>query len=382
MASGQMTVPLGHGVIEKAQIVSVLDTLFANQTSRGKYTARLEKMIAERCGRKRAVFMASGTCALHIGLECLKRAHGWPEGSNVVVPATTFIASVASIIHAGLTPILCDVFPDDFNIDVDKCWQVAEESHAVAIMPVHLLGRPCFMDALIEISDSLHIPLIEDCCEAFGVTCMGEPVGAFGEVAAVSTYVSHHLSTGTGGALVTDDDWIADKAWSLMQHGYAGPHVFDDWGYSFRSTEMEAALGVAALEDDCTWIARQYGRLLTAHAIDRELRQFAPRIKPQVWNSGEVPMFAPIVCDTEETRDGLKAAFQEAGIETRPLMPLVTQAPVLKMLAAQGKLPGDYPVSLELTKVAFLIGCHPGMDMTHVEYIRSTAEAYFARGHE
>jgi len=371
-------VPLGFNEILDEQKQLVMEALDDNQTSRAKFTARLEELIARICGVKRAVFMASGTCALHLALECRKKQMGWPDGANVIVPATTFIASLAAVRHAGLTPVLCDVRPHDFNIDPE----LAHRHNAVAIMAVHLLGRPCEMDRLIEVADAAGADIIEDCCESFGCKYKGKPLGSFGVAGAMSTYASHHLSTGTGGALITNDDWIADKALSLMQHGIAdSPHVFNDWGYSFRSTEMEAALGVGMLENGPVWTARQQGRRLIAHWISEALKDFEPRIWPQAWPHISFPMFYPIVCDDPLDRDPLIAALEAAGIPTRPALPVVTQRKVVEMLYQQGLCPADFPVAFSLTQRAFLIGCNPGVTQEGIECLRATVEGSFAGRH-
>jgi len=366
-----------------------------NRISRGPFTSQFESQVGVRHGVSAVVFMNSGTSALECLLEAAKEHFGWPDGAEVVVPATTFIATVAIVRRAGLAPVLCDVELATGNIDVQKIGGSISRK-TVALLPVHLLGRACDMTNLMSLADSFGLQVIEDCCEAFGVNYYGTPVGSFGIGGAISTYVCHHVSTGVGGAVLTNNSDIATICRSLMQHGRDPEYLsmddddgLDDaalssmirarysfvrWGHSYRATELEAALGVAALED--------YGKLnavrtCIAHDIAVALYEWRDRIRSQVWPTGSSPLFYPIVCDTAETCAGLSEVFERSGIETRPMMPLLTQPIIVKMLAEQGRKPEDFPNAMALCERAFLIGCHPAVDEEAVEEIRKTTESYF-----
>lgn len=394
-----MIVPLGHVHTSERQIELVMQALRNNRTSSGPFTAQFESLIGDIHGVAHAIFMASGTCGLLVALEAAKEVRGWPDGAEVIVPATTFIATVAAVRQAGLTPVLCDVRPDDANIDVSKVGGSITKN-TVAVLPVHLLGRACQMWELQSLCEDHGLDIIEDCCEAVGVTYGGKPIGSFGIAGAISTYVCHHVSTGVGGAVLTNSAELATICRSLMVHGRDPSYLkledddgLDDaalsgmmrarysfvrWGHSFRATEMEAALGIGALEDVPISESRRQ-RNEVAYALDCELTDKWPEyLERQKWPDGSNPLFYPVVCKDGATCRGLSHAFELDGIETRPLMPLLMQPTIRAMLAAQGVSPFKYRVACDLLARAFLIGCHPGIQSEHVEHIRETAAAYFA----
>lgn len=394
-----MIVPLGQVHISALQIRLVVQALEANRISRGPFTDRFEELIRELHHVIQCILMCSGTSALLVVLEAAKEKFRWPDGAEVVVPATTFIATVAAVRQAGLTPVLCDVRPDDANIDVSKIGGCITPK-TVAILPVHLLGRACDMINLMSLADDFDLTVIEDCCEAIGVSCHGKPVGSWGLAGVISTYVCHHVSTGVGGSILTNSDDLATICRSLMVHGRNPVYLrleddddLDDssmkimmnarynfcrWGHSFRSSEMEAALGVGEMEEMPVAESRAKRRSIAVELM-AVFASWQDRIAPQGWPEGANPLFYPLICNDQETCRGLSRHYERHGIETRPIMSLLNQPIIGEMLASRaGKLPGDFPIAQKFCDQAFLIGCHPAIGPAEIDHIAKTTADYFA----
>ena len=160
----------------------------------------------------------SGTGALQLALQALRETHGWPDGAEVIVPAITFVASVNVILFNRLTPVLADVDPLTYNIDPRQA-EARVTDGTVAIMPVHLFGQPADMTSIMDLAGRHGLHVIEDSCEAVAVRHRGQPVGSFGDFGCFSTYMAHIVTTGVGGLALTDDEGLATRFRSLMNHG-------------------------------------------------------------------------------------------------------------------------------------------------------------------
>lgn len=391
-------VPLGHVQTTPRQVGMVVQALVANRISRGPFTDRLEQFFQEIHDVLHCIFMCSGTSALLVALEAAKELQGWPDGAEVIVPATTFIATVAAVRQAGLTPVLCDVRPDDANIDVSKIGGSITKK-TVAILPVHLLGRACEMTNLMSLADDHDLAVIEDCCEAIGVSHYGRPVGSWGLAGVISTYVCHHVSTGVGGSILTNSDALATICRSLMVHGRNPTYLrleddddLDDssmklmmnarynfcrWGHSFRASEMEAALGVGEMEEFPVAESRIQRRLI-AHELLGIFSEWQDQIQPQFWHDHANPLFYPIMCRDQDVCRGLSRHFEKNGIETRPVMALGSQPIIHDMLAAQGKSFDQYPVASLWRDNAFLVGCHPSLGSAEIDHVRTVTTSFFS----
>lgn len=388
-------VPLGDINFGNDEAEALRQVIARNRISSGPETSQLENWLAKQHQCDHAIFMASGTCALHVALTAAKEKLQWDDGDEVIVPATTFIATLGSVIAAGLTPVLADVSPDDFNITANDI-QKRITGRTRAVLVVHLLGRSANMPPIAELCQQRGIAILEDCCEAVGVSRFGQPVGTWGIAAAISTYVCHHITAGVGGAVLTSDPQINDISRSLMAHGRnTGYLTIDDddnmnesesaamvrtrysfvrWGFNYRMTEMEAAIGNVQSR---RFTEMSITRRIVQTLLEERLKYLSGQwFEPQKWHDGSIPLFFPMVL-----RDGdainLATYLETHGIETRPMMPLLNQMPVKHLLSKQGRKPEDYPVSLKLCRSAMLIGCHPGMGPEDASYVARHVGDFF-----
>ena len=188
-------ITLGQCKINDAGKRYVNDALDNNRLSAGKYTKKFEEDFAKLHQCKYGIFCNSGTSALQISLAALKEFYGYKDGDEVLVPATTFIATSNVVLQNNLTPVFVDVDPLTFNIDPLKI-EAKITSRTRACIPVHLFGLPADMDSISAIAKTHSLNIIEDSCETMFAGIRGKSVGSFGDIACFSTYVAHLIVGG------------------------------------------------------------------------------------------------------------------------------------------------------------------------------------------
>jgi dTDP-4-amino-4,6-dideoxygalactose transaminase len=195
----------------------------------------------------------SGTAALHLALI----AAGVGAGDEVITVPNSFIATVESIVYTGATPVLADVDPATFCLDPAR-FEAAITPRTKAVIPVHLYGQPCDMDAINAIAKKHGIAVIEDACQAHGATYHGRRTGSLGTAAAFSFYPTKNLGTiGDGGAVTTNDPELAKRMRALRHHGQYEPNVFPEVGYNYRLDTLKAAVLRVKLAHLDRWNARR-----------------------------------------------------------------------------------------------------------------------------
>lgn len=226
---------------ESKQLKEVINSTFVTEW---KKTEEFQKKFKELTKAKYALAYCNGTMSLFAALKIL----GIGNGDEVIVPDLTFIASSNSIILSGADPVFVDVDKDTFQIDPSEI-EKAITSKTKAIMPVHLYGQSCEMDAIMDLAKKYNLRIIEDAAQGVGVKYKGKHVGTFGEFGSFSFYGNKTITTGEGGMLITSDENLSKRAFSFKNHGRAKKGVFihEEIGYNFSITEMQAAVGIAQL---------------------------------------------------------------------------------------------------------------------------------------
>ena len=216
-------------------------------SSQGRFVREFEARLAEYHGlNKGNVLSASnGTTALHLAMATL----GIGEGDEVIVPNLTFAASINAVLYVGATPVLVDISEGSWTMDVTALEQ-AVNSKTKAILPVHLYGHPCDMTAIMQCAQRHNLLVIEDCAQAIGARWQGQLVGTFGDAACYSFFGNKILTTGEGGAVFFKENDIAFRASILRDHGMDKEKRYwhNEVGYNYRMTNLQAAVGVAQLE--------------------------------------------------------------------------------------------------------------------------------------
>lgn len=204
----------------------------------GPNVKALESELASYIGCNYTVALNSGTDALHIALRALDIG----EGDEVITTAFTFVATAEAIGMVNAKPVFVDIDPDTFNIDPKKI-EEAITPKTKAIIPVHLYGQACDMDAIMDIAKRYNLRVIEDCCQAIGATYKGKMVGTFGEIGCFSFYPTKNLGTmGDGGLCSVNDEKLRDRLISLRNHGSLVRYHNDELGVNSRLDEIQAAI--------------------------------------------------------------------------------------------------------------------------------------------
>lgn len=249
---------------EVAAVAAVLHSGKVNYWT-GEQARLFETEYAAYVGVRHGIALANGTVALELALYALDIG----AGDEVITTSRTFIASASAAVMRGAMPVIADVDPVSQNITIEEIKRLAT-SRTRAIIPVHLAGWPCDMDAIMDFANARGIKVIEDCAQAHGATYKGKPVGSFGHAAAFSFCQDKIISTGgEGGLLVTNDDVLWKKAWAYKDHGksfdaiYHHQHppgfrwIHETFGTNWRMTEMQAAIGRIQLRKLPEWVSRR-----------------------------------------------------------------------------------------------------------------------------
>jgi perosamine synthetase len=376
----QRSLALADWKATRKQKKLIKEVLKSGRLTYGDKTRELERRFAEIHGAKHAIFTSSGTAALKISLHALKDKHGWKDGSEVIIPSVTFVATMNAVLMNNLKPVLVDVELNTANINPHKITSAITKK-TVAIMPVHLLGQPSTMAEIMKIAKNYRLEVVEDSCETMFVNKLE------GTTACFSTYVAHLLVTGVGGFILTNDDKLATTMRSMLFHGRDESYLnIDDkpkeiWrrfyfprhGYSDRMTELEAAIGLGDLDhwqdmidkrqENADYLRSNLSPIWRSDALGADAITFPHNI-----SSNHSYMFFPAYT---HKRDELMIYLEKNGIQTRTMMPLISQ-PITKPY-----LKGKYPVAKYIEEHGILLPCHQYLKKKDLDYLINTIKEFY-----
>jgi perosamine synthetase len=310
-----------------------------------------EREFAEYIGARHAVAVTSGTAALQLAVAAL----GLEPGSEILVSASTNVATALAAYHNGHIPVPVDSEPVTWNLDLDRVEALVTE-RTRAIIPVHLFGHPVDMDRLMRIAEHHGLAVIEDCAESHGATVRGRRTGSLGDLGCFSFYANKIVTTGEGGMLTTSDDALAERLRYLRNLAFGRPRfVHEEAGFNFRMTGYQAAMGRVQL-GRIDFILEQKRRI--AHTYD-ELLAEVPGITTPVerdWARNVYWMYGILVEDEFPlTRDELADSLADAEIETRTFFCPMNLQPFL--LRQPGFRPVPCPVAERLWERGLYLPC-------------------------
>lgn len=246
--------PFAKPSLNDEAIAEVVACLKSGWITTGPRVAKFEDMLSSYHGGRRALCVSSATAGLHVALLSL----GLKEGDEVITSPLTFVATLNTIVLAGAKPVLVDIDSNTLNIDVAKI-EAAITPRTKVIMPVHFAGLACDLDAIYALAKKHSLRVVEDCAHAIGASYKGKKVGSFGDIAVVSFHPNKNITTGEGGAVITDDADVIHAIERLRFHGIdrdafnrftkSGSHHYDVVlpGFKYNMMDMQAALGLHQL---------------------------------------------------------------------------------------------------------------------------------------
>jgi dTDP-4-amino-4,6-dideoxygalactose transaminase len=305
----------------------------------GPETAALEAELAAVCGVLGAVGVASGTDALELAL----RALAIGPGDEVVTTPFSFIATAEAIVAVGATPVFADIDAGSFLISTAAV-EAACTPRTKALIPVHLFGRPCDMDAIMALARTRRLAVVEDCAQAIGATWRGQPVGAFGDAGALSFYPTKNLGgCGDGGMVVTRRPEVAEQVRLLRHHGDRSRYDHAIIGRNSRIDELQAAILRVKARRLAEWTSarRERARRYRAQLEGRGLGHLAPALESV--EAGHVHHAFTIrvpARDGVPQRDRVRDALSAAGIGTAVYYPrILPEQPALRAIVRGGPWP-------------------------------------------
>jgi perosamine synthetase len=336
-------IPVASPVIGEREIAYVTDAIRSGWVSSiGAYIGRFEQEFSRYLGVSHAIAVSNGTVGLHLALHAL----GIGSGDEVLVPDLTFVATVHAVLQTGATPVFVDVEPDTWCID-PLAAERAITSRTRAIIPVHLYGHPADMKAILNLAQKHNLFVVEDAAEAHGAEVDSQRVGSLGEVGVFSFYGNKIITTGEGGMVTTNDANLAERMRFLKDHGMSPERRYyhTELSFNYRMTNLQAALGVAQLEQIEEFISKKldirswYADVLSPIS-SLQLPVSRPGVRNVFW------LFSIVLGEScELSRADFGLALQSRGIDWRPFFVPMHQLPHLSGFRTVGRDTEHCPIS-------------------------------------
>lgn len=344
---------------ERKYVDECIDTAWIS--ANGRFITEFEKKFAEFCGTKYAIACCNGTMTLHLALLAL----GVGAGDEVIMPTLTYIATANAVKYCGATPVFVDSEADTWNIDPEKLEEKITERTKV-IIPVHLYGLSCNMDAIMSIAKKHNLAVIEDAAEAHGATWNGKVVGSMGDIGSFSFFGNKIITCGEGGMITTNDEKLYERMKFLRAQGVDPNkrywHI--DVAYNYRMTNMQAAVGLAQLEN-IQWHLEQRARVNALYQKYLPMLGDLVSVQTVPSEAKHVYWMNSVVLSERVTmsRDEVMQKMEERNIEMRPLFyPMHIMPPYLdNSLKA--------PVAESLSARGMNLPSHGMLQEEHIKYI-------------
>ncbi|MCO4763249.1 MAG: UDP-4-amino-4,6-dideoxy-N-acetyl-beta-L-altrosamine transaminase [Myxococcales bacterium] len=373
--------PYGRQTIDDSDIEAVVGVLRSDYLTTGPMIPAFEEALAERVGAKHAVVVSNGTAALHATAFAAKIG----PGDEVLVPAITFVASANCVRYEGGEPVFVDVDPQTGLIDLAHA-ETLVTPKTKAIIPVHLNGAPVDLTACRAFADRHNLVLIEDAAHALGATFGGEPIGngRYGDMAILSFHPVKHITTGEGGAILTEDDELAVRLRRFRDHGIerraehftepdAGPWHYEqiELGYNLRLSAIQCVLGINQLRRLGDFVGKRQALAARYDALLAEVPGVSP-VRTAAMDSGHdtsaYHLYAVQIDFAEfgRTRSEVMAALRAASIGTQVHYIPVPAQPYYK---ARGHKMADFPGAQRYFDGALSLPLYPTLALTDVDRV-------------
>lgn len=394
-------IPVTGKVLDKNDLRNLIESSLDMWLTSGDFTEVFEKKISKFLGIRHCLFVNSGSSANLLALSSLKVFYNLSEGDEVITSAVNFPTTVNPIIQNGLKPVFVDAEPKTYNIDANLI-EKSITSKTKGIVLAHTLGNPFDISKIKSLCKKYNLFLMEDMCDALGSKYDGKYVGSFGDVATLSFYPAHHITTGEGGAVLTNNtklkkiieslrDWGRDCYcppgkdntckkrfdWQLggLPHGYDHKYIYSHIGYNLKATDMQAAIGVSQLDKLDLFIEKRKQNFEYLYENLKNIEYFN---LPQSDERADVSWFGfPITINetAKFNRAELMNKFSENNIGTRFLFGgNILLQPAYESLKLGN--PEDFPVANNVVNNTFWIGVYPGLTKEMLDFVIQTIYEY------
>lgn len=404
--AGQTYIPVSGKVLDGFDFVHMVDACLDGWLTSGRFTDEFEKNLSVVTGSRFASLVNSGSSANLLAISALTspllKERALKPGDEVITLAAGFPTTVNPIIQNQCIPVFVDIDLATMNVDVD-CLRQAISPKTKAIILAHTLGNPFNIAAVKAIAKEHCLWLIEDSCDALGATYEGAPAGSFGDIASLSFYPAHHITTGEGGAILTNNaqlqkiilsfrDWGRDCwcqtgkdntcgkrfDWQLgnLPQGYDHKYIYSHIGYNLKATDMQAALGVSQIKKLPEFVKKRQENWKALREGLAHLEGRVSFVKATEESSPSWFGFVLLVNDPKVSRDALVQYLESKKIGTRMLF----GGNLLDQPAYQGlqyRKANDLAASDRVTQDVLWVGVYPGITGSMLDYMITTIQTFF-----
>ncbi len=396
-------IPVSGKVLDKEDLEYLIKSSLDLWLTSGTFTDEFEKKLKSTTGHRHAHFVNSGSSANLIAITALKIFYNLNEGDEIITSAVNFPTTLNPIIQNNLTPILIDAEKGTFNIDAELIEsKITEKTKGIVL--AHTLGNPFDVDKILELTKKYNLFLMEDMCDAFGSTYDSKNVGTFGDIATLSFYPAHHITTGEGGAVLTSNsklkkiieslrDWGRDCYcppgkdntcnkrfdWQLgdLPPGYDHKYIYSHIGYNLKATDMQAAIGISQLNKLDNFIKTRKENFKYLYDEFKNFEQF----ELPIWNKKSDPSWfgfpVTIKDNSKFLREDLLRFYQERKIGTRLIFAgNITKQPAY--LNTKFISNSELPVADEIMKKSFWLGVYPGLNEEKLSFVVEETKSFLS----
>jgi dTDP-4-amino-4,6-dideoxygalactose transaminase len=360
-----VNVPLQHAALKEELLAAIAGVIEQGQFILGPQVEQFEQAFAQLCGTRFALGVNSGTDALVLAL----RALGIGPGDEVITAPNSFVASATAVVLAGARPVFVDV-AEDYNLDSEKL-EAAITPRTRAIIPVHLTGRPCDMDAILRVARAHGLAVVEDCAQAVLAEYRGRRVGSFGELGCFSLHPLKTLNAcGDGGVITTNDPELHERLKVLRNIGLRTRDDCLAWSGNSRLDTMQAAILLVKLRHLASWTER---RRENARFYQERLARVS-QVQAPMDRAHEHAVYHTFVIQAER-REELRTCLAQNGIGTAVHYP----TPIHLTAAARGLGygPGSFPVSERLATRILSLPVYPELTRVELEQVVGAVSRFY-----
>jgi CDP-4-dehydro-6-deoxyglucose reductase, E1 len=406
---GESRVRYAGRIFDEQEIINLVDASLDFWLTEGRYAEQFAGKISGMLGVKNVLLTNSGSSANLLAFSALTSdklgERRLKPGDEVISVAAGFPSTITPILQNQCVPVFVDVDIPTYNVDVDKL-EAAITEKTKCIFLAHTLGNPFDVDAVVALAKKYNLWLLEDNCDALGSTYKGKFTGSFGHLATLSFYPAHHITTGEGGAVLTNDeslaklvrsfrDWGRDcyclggrnntcgerfsQQFGTLPFGYDHKYVFSEIGYNLKMTDMQAAIGAAQIDKLSEFSEHRRKNFQRYSAIFSNHQDYF--ILPKVTEGSDPSWFSYIVTVKKEapfTREELTQYLNAQKIETRNLFAgNMTRQPA--MMHKQFRIAGALTNTDTIMNQTFFLGTYPGITAEMMEYVEQAMDAFIRK---